>query len=437
MINYSEIYVVVAINVDGFALFNANDLQRKNAHPINDDNDGLTDEDPPEDEDGDGFIEFLLDITDPDNPIPIRREGIDNDNDGRYAEDWIGGVDLNRNYDYEWEHGVANKQHEMYRGPAPFSEPEACAIRDLVLQHSFQYAIDFHSGAELILYPWGTTYDPPPDEAEFIEIAKGLSNVTGGTEYEQSSRLYFSYGAFDDWVYGKADVLALTCEVFVNDTWEGVTHPGPSPNTVWTGGLRYAFNPFPSSIESVVLRWLPVFFYITNRTLNESYHNLAVKKVELEKTIVGESFTMKLNVSVQNKGTFSETFNVTVNANSTKILDLTSTLTARESGVLTFTWNTTGFPKGNYTISVYVTPVLNETETTDNSLTGGFVVVAMVGDVNADGYINIKDVTLVSAIFGAIRGDLQYQPNADVNGDGYINIKDIVLVSANFGAFDP
>lgn len=268
LINKSEIYVVVALNVDGFDLFEANDWQRKNARPTDEDSDGLIDEDPPEDEDGDGFIEQLIDYSGPEWWDFIRWEGIDNDGDGKYAEDWIGGVDLNRNYDFAWEGGVTSPRSEFYRGPAPFSEPETEAIRDFVLQHNFTYAISFHSGVELILYPWGHTRDPPPDELKFIEVAQALSDLTDAP-YQQASDLYFSYGLWDDWMYGVEGVFALTCEIFCNETWEGVTEPGPGPNMIWEGGMRYWFNPLPQNIESIVLRWLPVFIYITKRTISE------------------------------------------------------------------------------------------------------------------------------------------------------------------------
>jgi len=363
LINKSEIYVVVALNVDGFDLFETNDWQRKNARPIDEDDDGLVDEDPPEDEDGDGFIEQLIDYTDPQHPIFIRWEGIDNDSDGEYAEDWIGGVDLNRNYDYGWEGGVTSPRSEIYGGPAPFSEPETQAIRDFVLGHNFMHAISFHSGVELILYPWGYTYAPPPDEAEFIDIASNLSDITGGTPYMQASDLYTAHGAWDDWMYGAKDVLALTCEVFSNDTWEGVSDPGPYPNTSWQGGLRYMFNPFPNCIENAVLRWLPVFFYITNRTINEAFHNIAIDSIETKKTVIGEGYTVELNVSVRNMGFFAETFNVTLYANTTILETKTITIKERNSTTVAFMWNTTGFAKGNYTISAYAWPVLGETDT--------------------------------------------------------------------------
>jgi len=376
MLNYSEIYIVPALNVDGFDLFAVNDWQRKNARPTNEDVDGLIDEDPPEDEDGNGFIEQLWNMT---NGRLIRWEGIDNDGDGKYAEDWVGGVDLNRNYDFQWQYGSSNPQSEIYKGPAPFSEPETQAIRNLVLEHNFTYAISFHSGAELILYPWGCTSNPPPDEAKFIEIAQDLSIVTGGTTYQQASDLYISYGIWDDWMYGTQNVYALTCEIFENSTF-GVSRPGPYPNTIWEGGIKYWFNPFPSSIESTVLRWLPVFFNITNRAIAESYpYDVAVTGIDIKK-VVGQGFSTKINVTVANQGFFTETFNVTLYANTTSISSQTVILASKSSKTVTFDWNTTGYAKGNYTIKAIADTVEGEIDTTDNMLINGQMLLAKVGD---------------------------------------------------------
>lgn len=435
MLNYSEIYVVVALNVDGFDLFAANDWQRKNARPTDEDNDGRVDEDPPEDEDGDGFIEQLGNITDPENPEFIRWEGIDNDGDGKYAEDWIGGIDLNRNYDYAWAGGVSSPRSDLYKGPAPFSEPETQAIRDLELKHNFTYAISFHSGVEMILYPWGNTKNPPPDEAKFIEISEDLSNITGGTLYMQASDLYFTYGAWDDWMYGVADVFALTCEIFTNETWEGVTHPGPYPNTTWSGGLRYSFNPFPSGIETVIQRWLPVFTCITNRTINEAY-DLAVTNVTTSKTVVGQGFSFNVNVTVENQGYLTELFNVTLYANTTAVgRQMVIDLAAGETSTLTFAWNTTGFAKGNYTISAYASSVPGEADTTDNTLTDGVVTVAMVGDMIVDGTVDTFDLYALATWFGS--NVPPAPPDCDIIEDNVIDIFDLVTIAVNYGQTDP
>jgi hypothetical protein len=436
LLNHSEIYVVVALNVDGFELFEANDWQRKNARPTEEDYDGLLDEDPPEDENQDGFIEQLIDYSNPASPVFIRWEGADNDGDGNYAEDWTGGVDLNRNYDYRWTGGSSNPRSEIYKGPAPFSEPETQALRDFVLAHDFRYALSFHSGVELILYPWGYTSDPAPDEAQFIDIAQDLSTLSGGTPYQQSSDLYYSYGVWDDWMYGVAGVYALTCEVFANETYEGVTHPGPYPNTVWEGGLKYWFNPSPDNIEATIQRWLPVFFYITNRTVNETAHDVAITDVQLQRTVISEGYVSRVNISLQNRCFFDEAVNVTIYVNETA-LD-TQTVTLETTAVLTFSWNTTGFPTGNYTLRAYAWPVPNETSTGDNTLDAPqSVCVTLLGDVDADFDVDIYDMVDIAGVYGQILPPFWPVPPPDIDGDGDVDIYDVVLAAAHYGEQQP
>lgn len=438
LVNKCQIYVVVALNVDGFDLFKANDYQRKNARPTDEDDDGLVDEDPIEDENGDGFTEQLLDVTDPNYPEFIRWEGIDNDGDGEYGEDWVGGVDLNRNYDYKWNLGAWTPRSEIYRGPNPFSEPETQAIRDLVLEHNFTYALSFHSGTEEIVYPWGWTRDLPPDNDRFVEISQSLSAISGGTPYEQSSYMYYSFGTWDDWMYGIAKVFPFTCEIFANGTWEGVSCPGPYPNTIWSGvGFRYAFNPYPNRIQSVVLRWLPAFFYMINRTINDTFHNMAVDDVKSCKTVVGEGFQIKLNVSIRNTGYHTETFEVTIYANGTLAASKIATLNSESSVVVTLSWNTSGFTKGNYEMSAVVEPVLYETNTTDNSRTDGMVILTIAGDVNGNWKVDGKDIAWLAKCYNSIIGQPEYLVNMDINDDGKIDGKDIAVAAKNYDKHYP
>ncbi|MEM2568312.1 MAG: M14 family zinc carboxypeptidase, partial [Candidatus Bathyarchaeia archaeon] len=244
MLNKSKIYIIPALNVDGFEVVLQNEWQRKNAVPTDEDGDGLFDEDPPDDEDGDGYIENLF-YWDGYTYYFIRWEGVDEDEDGLYNEDWVGGVDLNRNYGYQWnatvQSGSPNPWDEDYRGPEPFSEPETQPIRDFVLGHHFKYAISFHSGTESIGYPWGYTTDPTPDDDIFREIASNLSALVGAP-YGQNSGLYTLSGSWDDWMYGNRSVFAFTCEIYVNNSaWQ--YEPGPEPNTWWEKGVFQFFNP--------------------------------------------------------------------------------------------------------------------------------------------------------------------------------------------------
>jgi hypothetical protein len=437
MLDHSEIYIVVALNVDGLDLFAVNDYQRKNARPTNEDGGALIDEDPPEDEDGDGFIEQLIDYTNPSSPFFVRWEGQDNDGDGQYGEDWVGGVDLNRNYDYQWQSGSSVPRSEVYKGPAPFSEPETQAIRDLAMQHDFSYAISFHSGTELILYPWGYTYLPPPDEARFIEVAQQLSAITGGTTYEQSSDLYTSYGLWEDWMYGVQNVSAFTCEIFGNNSFPGVIHPGPYPNSQWEGGLKYWFNPFPNGIEEVILRWLPVFYNITNRAINEAppieEHDVVVTSVEQQKTMVGQGYSMQIGVEVANRGLTGETFNVTAQAGSMLIGEQTISLSSGSGASLMFDWGTSGWAKGNYSLCVSAEPVLGETVTENNNSTARWVFVSIPGDTTEPyRLVDIFDVVAITGIYESELGDPEYQANSDIDGNGIIDIFDVVACTSRY-----
>ena len=57
-------------------------------------------------------------------------------------------------------------------------------------------------------------------------------------------------------------------------------------------------------------------------------------------------------------------------------------------------------------------------------------------DVNADGVINILDLTLVAAQFGTAAA-VDQTLNTDVNGDGTVNILDLTLVASRFGKTVP
>ena len=54
-------------------------------------------------------------------------------------------------------------------------------------------------------------------------------------------------------------------------------------------------------------------------------------------------------------------------------------------------------------------------------------------DVNADGTVNILDLTLIAANFGTTpTADQTFSP--DINGDGTVNILDLTLVASHFGS---
>ena len=178
--------------------------------------------------------------------------------------------------------------------------------------------------------------------------------------------------------------------------------------------------------------------------------DVAVTRITFAKTIIFQGYTIPINVTAENQGdTFIETFDITLYAGTSVIgQELVSNLLPLTNTSLTFTWNTTGFAKGNYTISAYATWVPNETDIMDNNLTGGWIIITMIGDITGsngwpDGKVDIRDVARVAILFGVNYPDPRYDPNCDITGptpgvpDGKIDIRDISLVAKHFGKTDP
>jgi hypothetical protein len=179
-----------------------------------------------------------------------------------------------------------------------------------------------------------------------------------------------------------------------------------------------------------------------NHTLHAIFaiHDVAIVNVTPSKSIVGQGYSLNINVTVANQGDYTETFNVTVYANATEIETRELTLTSDNSTTLTFSWNTASWIKGYYTISAYAWPVPSEIDNTDNTRSGGNVIVAMVGDITGptqfvpDGKVDGRDIALVAKYFGSVSG---YPPNVDIYEDGKIDGRDIAIVSKYFGTVDP
>ncbi|MDZ7332815.1 MAG: M14 family metallopeptidase [candidate division KSB1 bacterium] len=130
------------------------------------------------------------------------------------------GVDLNRNYGYQWggPGSSGDTFSEVYRGPAPFSEPETQAIRTFLEHQSPRALISYHSYSQLVLYPWGFTNQPAPDKALLDSLAVALAHqirAVHGKNYVpgQSSTLYLASGDTTDWLYGLFGVPAFTIEL--------------------------------------------------------------------------------------------------------------------------------------------------------------------------------------------------------------------------------
>jgi len=164
-----------------------------------------------------------------------------------------------------------------------------------------------------------------------------------------------------------------------------------------------------------------------------SSHDVAVTNVSPYKTVVGQGFGLNISVTAADLGTYTETFNVTVYANTTCAVSENVTMQSGTYTNVMLTWNTTDFAYGNYTISAYAWPVPNETNTDNNNCTDGWVFVSIVGDINGVGIVNMKDIAAAAKAFGSTPSSSYWNANADINCDGIVNMKDIAIAARHFG----
>jgi len=159
---------------------------------------------------------------------------------------------------------------------------------------------------------------------------------------------------------------------------------------------------------------------------------IAVVNSKTSKTVVGQGYSVTIDFTVVNQGDFSlKNFNVVVYGNSTVLATFPITELKPNAQIdLSFTWETTGWAKGNYAISTFAHLI-------------SWVRVAMVGDITGgpggtpDGKVDIMDLASIASRYGTYTGHPKYVAEWDINDDGNIDIIDLALCAKQYGKIDP
>jgi hypothetical protein len=221
-------------NPDGSTLYlHTAQSNRSSVRPHDSDRDGLVDEDPPEDLDGDGVIHairrrpgpdeqdeanYVIDPRDPTGRLMERvldgegdwilfSEGVDNDDDGRINEDGVGGLDLHRNYPENWRpepgrDATGRGETQFGAGAYPLSEPETRLTVVWLLEHPHVSVVNsMDTRVPMHLRPPSTSRSAermyPEDLAYYEDFDRIGQEITGypwaGDVYET----YMTRTAFD------------------------------------------------------------------------------------------------------------------------------------------------------------------------------------------------------------------------------------------------
>lgn len=244
LIDKNAIYVIPVVNPDGRYHFmtdaNTASSNRSLRIPLDDDRDGLVDEDFPDDLDGDGnicqmrrrdpFGRFKTDPEDPRLMIPVKPgekgewsllglEGIDNDGDGRVNEDSEGYVDPNRNWGFDW----APPYVQSGSGEYPFQSVGFQGLSEWIqLKTNICIAWSFHnSGGMYLRGPsrQGLGEYPAQDIAVYDYIGKQAERIMPGYKYLIGWKdLYTTYGDSLEWLAQMMGAYGYVAEVFQVET---------------------------------------------------------------------------------------------------------------------------------------------------------------------------------------------------------------------------
>lgn len=154
-----------------------------------------------------------------------RKNMKDNDGDFDFSPAFDG-VDLNRNYGYEWGYdddgSSPNISSNTYRGTEGFSEPETRAMKYFCENHEFSFCLNYHSFSNVLIYPWAFNATVTEDDLlykAFSQVMTRDNKYPYGTITETLG--YIGNGGSDDWLHGEQDtknkIFSFTPEVGTPD----------------------------------------------------------------------------------------------------------------------------------------------------------------------------------------------------------------------------
>lgn len=146
----------------------------------------------------------------------------DNNGDGTITAG--DGVDPNRNFAVKWgwdnEGSSDEPASETFRGSGPNSEPETKALDALLKRVGFEFYINYHSAAELLLYGigWQVSTPSPDDVIYEAMVGDDANSAVPGYDPDISAELYTTNGDTDTHAQVAYGTLGFTPEMTTCET---------------------------------------------------------------------------------------------------------------------------------------------------------------------------------------------------------------------------
>jgi len=137
------------------------------------------------------------------------------------------GVDLNRNWDEEWQPEAAFDTVDTNPGPKPFSEPETQVFKDLVTNYKPTNFLTVHSGTKGMYMPWAYDMEhlATRNQPAMLHILKALDKDHCECPFGAAGREvgYSCPGTCLDWVYDKLKTpYAFAFEIYTGPEMDDI-----------------------------------------------------------------------------------------------------------------------------------------------------------------------------------------------------------------------
>jgi hypothetical protein len=172
------------------------------------------------------------------------------------------GIDTNRNFSEKWRYdneGASDSPtSDTYRGPSPESEPEVSSFHALMARIKPEFYIDYHSYANLVLYPVGWQVETYGGDSPLMEALAGTdaNPSVAGYDPDVGGELYTTNGEITDTMYLQHGILSYTIEL---DGGSGSPVGGTTTagNAVGSNPGGFVFQDRESDVEAVFAKNLP------------------------------------------------------------------------------------------------------------------------------------------------------------------------------------
>ncbi len=240
LLDRSVFYLIPTINPDGrdrwFHSAQSAHSSRTGVKPVDNDRDGVADEDDVDDLDNDGsittmrikdpngrwkphpqFPEFLMVEAPVDQPgeyTLLGSEGMDNDGDGAVNEDAVGGYDMNRNWAWDWQPTYLQFGAHEY----PFSLPETRALAEFIdTRRNIAALQTYHNAGGMILRAPGReggVMRGGDERVHQLIAQRGEKMLPFYRSMVVWKDLYTVWGGEFDWTYGALGIVSLSNELW-------------------------------------------------------------------------------------------------------------------------------------------------------------------------------------------------------------------------------